>query len=372
MKILQLVYESQGSPFGFGGAGVRAQEIYRRLSLHHEITLLYMKYPNAQNKKEGNLNHIFLGTESHNIVKSVIAYTLKASNFIKRQGHEFDVIIENFLPCMPFCSPLLTKTPVILQVQGIMKKHVFSKYKFIYAFPMYITEKFYPKIFNKFMFVSPVTQKQLLSEISKNNITVYLIPNGIDDRFLNAKPEEKNYILFFSRIDMYQKGIDILLKAFDKIAPRYPDLKLVLAGYELDKTEKLLKEYAPKYCQRIEYAGFKSGDEKISLLSGAKIIVLPSRYESQPISVIEAAACEKSVIVSNIPELKFVVDNGFGISFQTNSVNELEKKIEFMLNNDNIRKQMGLKGREFAKQFTWDKISSEYEKALYDAVSLNK
>ena len=31
MKILQIIYESFGSPFGFGGAGVRAYEIYKRL-----------------------------------------------------------------------------------------------------------------------------------------------------------------------------------------------------------------------------------------------------------------------------------------------------------------------------------------------------
>ncbi len=63
MKILQLVYESPGNPFGFGGAGVRAQEIYRRLSQRHEITLLYMKYPGAGDKQEGNLKHIYLGIE---------------------------------------------------------------------------------------------------------------------------------------------------------------------------------------------------------------------------------------------------------------------------------------------------------------------
>ncbi len=32
MKILQIIYESPGSPFGFGGAGVRANEIYKRLN----------------------------------------------------------------------------------------------------------------------------------------------------------------------------------------------------------------------------------------------------------------------------------------------------------------------------------------------------
>jgi hypothetical protein len=38
MKILQLIYESFNSPFGFGGAGGRAYEIYKRLTERHDIT----------------------------------------------------------------------------------------------------------------------------------------------------------------------------------------------------------------------------------------------------------------------------------------------------------------------------------------------
>lgn len=369
MKVLQLVYESPDSPFGFGGAGFRAQKIYHRLSQRHKITLLYMKYPGAKNFEEDNIKHIFLGTESSNIVKSVIFYTFKVAKFIKKHGHEFDIIVENFLPCMPFCSTLLTKTPVIFQVQGIMGKHAFRKYNFFFALPMYVIEKIYPKMFCKFMFVSPVTRNQLLSQLKKKDLSVYLVPNGIDEVFLNSVGKDKNYILFFSRIDKYQKGIDVLIRAFSLVSKKYPELRLVLSGYELDNFRKLIRDYPQEIQDKIEYVGFVTGDRKLRILLDAKIFVLPSRYESQPISVIEAAACGKPVIVSDIPELKFVVDNGFGISFYVDSIIDLQRKIEFMIENDEIRQHMGMKGREFARNFTWDKISDEYEKVLYDVVN---
>ena len=58
MKILQLIYESFGSPFGFGGAGVRAYEIYKRLKARHDITFLCMKYPEAIDGEKRLKTHI--------------------------------------------------------------------------------------------------------------------------------------------------------------------------------------------------------------------------------------------------------------------------------------------------------------------------
>jgi len=56
----------------------------------------------------------------------------------------------------------------------------------------------------------------------------HVIPNGINEELLRVTPEDGGYMLFFSRIDIYTKGLDILLKAFEKIAVQYPELRLPL------------------------------------------------------------------------------------------------------------------------------------------------
>ncbi|MEW6571713.1 MAG: glycosyltransferase family 4 protein [Nitrospirota bacterium] len=362
MKILQLIYESLGSPFGFGGAGVRAYEIYKRLKNRHEITLLCMRYPGARDGEIEGLKHIFVGVETKSLTRSVFAYTIAAANFVRNYGKEFDVIVENFLPSTPFFAKFLTKTPVILQIQGIMNKHSLKKFHPFYSIPMFMVESFYPRLYRRFIFASGVTREAIVGNRKVHNC--YVIPNGIDKKLLTVTSSEKDYILFFSRIDIYTKGLDILLEAFKRINPEHPELRLILAGYEFDRFDRLISALPASLRERIEYAGFVTGEKKIELLSGAKFFVLPSRHECSPISILEAAACGKPVIASDIPELGFVQNEGFGLNFPAGSDEGLKDMMTELLENPALRETMGMKGREYASRFLWDQIAVEFENVL--------
>ncbi|GAB4413323.1 MAG: glycosyltransferase family 4 protein [Thermodesulfovibrionales bacterium] len=369
MRILQLIYESLGSPFGFGGAGVRAYEIYKRLKDRHEVTLLCMRYPGAVDGEMEGLRHIFVGTESKSLTKSVLAYTVMASNYVRMYGENYDIIVENFLPSTPFFARFLTNIPVILQIQGVMERHSFKKFNPLYAVPMYVVEGFYPRLYDRFIFASDVTRGKVLPKDARRIKMCHVIPNGINEELLRVTPEDGDYMLFFSRIDVYTKGLDILIEAFERIAVQYPELRLILAGYEFDRFNKLLSGCHSFLKGRIHYAGFVTGEDKMRLLSGAKMVVLPSRHESSPISIIEAAACGKPVIVSDIPELRFVQEEGFGLCFHSGSKDGLAEKLRVLLGNDKMREEMGRQGREFSRRFLWDSIATQFENVLNHVVT---
>lgn len=358
-----------GSPFGFGGAGIRAYEIYNRLKERHDITLLCMRYPGAKDGEIEGLQHLFVGMESNKLVPSVLAYLLKAMQFIRKNGNRFDIIVENFLPPTPFLSQCLTKTPVILQIQDFWGKHTFKRYPLSFALPMFLVEKFYPKLYKRIIFVSAVTREQF--HLSAKAV---ILPNGIDENLLQAAEKTDNSILFISSIDRYKKGLDILLKAFSQISRFYQKVGLSIAGTgrdfnvvrdEIDKLPDNVKK-------NIKLLGWVSGEEKIKAISRALFTVLPSRHESAPISIIEAAACGKAVIVSDIPELKFVEEQGFGLRFPSESVRGLQEKMEILLNNDEMRQRFGLKGREYAQHYRWDALALQYEEVLNTACRTEK
>lgn len=369
MRILQLIYETPESPFGFGGAGVRAYEIYRRLKKRHDITFLALKYRDVRDGQHDGLQHTFVGIESKSLSWSVLCYTVKAAKFVRRHGDAFDIIIENFLPATPFFSRFLTKTPVVLQVQGIMERHSLKKFSLFYSFPLFLVEQFYPLLYRKFIFVSPVTKEKVLAKVKGAVALCPVIPNGINDELLDVPAEDDNYILFLSRIDIYTKGLDLLVRAFEKLNEEFADIDLVLAGYEFDPFDALVSKLSPAVKRRVRYAGFVAGQEKVRLLSRAKFFVLPSRHESSPISIFEAAACGKPVLVSDIPELQFVEENGFGLCFRSGSVDDLAEKMELLIEDPSQRQRMGGSGKNFAKNFSWDTIALQFEDALRSVVA---
>ncbi|MBF0458190.1 MAG: glycosyltransferase [Nitrospirae bacterium] len=368
MRILQLIYESYGSPFGFGGAGVRACEIYNRLKDRHDITLLCMAYPGARDGLIEGLTHKFAGTGSKSLTKSVLSYTVQSSLFVKKHGGEYDVIVENFLPSTPFFSKLLTKTPVVLQVQGIMEHHSIKKFNPLYSIPMYAVESFYPALYDTLMFVSDVTRDKVMSRRGMKGCTHTVIPNGIDARLLYITPDasrsENKYILFFSRIDIYTKGLDLLVAAFREINRHFPNMKLILAGYEFDKADALIASVPSAVAEKIEYAGFVTGPAKKSLLGNAMIFVLPSRHESSPVSILEAAACAVPVVTSDIGELSFVARNHIGLSFKSGNRADLAAVLLKLIRDAATRVSLGENGRDYARGFLWDEIAVSFEKQL--------
>ncbi len=110
----------------------------------------------------------------------------------------------------------------------------------------------------------------------------------------------------------------------------------------------------------IEMPGWISGDKKKDLLSKALFVVIPSRHECQSIVALEALASGKPVIVSDIPEFDFVTERGAGISFRTGDALSLARSLTDLTLSDK-REVMGQRGREWVKDYTWDKIALRFE-----------
>lgn len=368
MRILHLLYESKGDYFGIGGVGMRAYEIYRRLRDRHSITLLCKKYPGAEDREVDGLRHIFVGSESRSLLKSLLSYAWQAGRFVSRYGDEFDIVVEEFSPAIPTVLPWTFKArPVILQVQGFTGGLYFSKYNPAFALFLYLSERVRPHFYDSFIFASLETEKKFFPD--KENPSV-VIPNGISPDLLQTPAKRGTYLLYYGRIDMIGKGLDLLLKAYLEFSSLFPYIKLVVAGDGRDMPlfEKQIKTLPDRIQKQIDLLGWISDEKKPEVIGNAICAIFPSRHEVQGICVLEAMACGKPVIVSSIPEFSYVTENRAGISFMTGDHASLTEAMKEILHS-NDRDVMGQNGRNWVRDFTWDRIALRYEDFLRDVAA---
>lgn len=159
---------------------------------------------------------------------------------------------------------------------------------------------------------------------------VVALQNFADDAILarasgvagDVTDRESPYLLFFGRLSA-EKGVDVLLRAFDAAAPSLPrDMRLIVVGDGLDAAE--FRELAASLdsAPRIEFAGYQTGDALQTYVERASLAIASSRCrENMPYSIVEAFAAGTPVVgtrIGGIPEL--VADGVTGFACEPGDV----------------------------------------------------
>jgi glycosyltransferase involved in cell wall biosynthesis len=354
MRVVHYIYDHIRNPWVGGGGAVRVREVYRRFSEAHEVTVVCGLYPGAEDYREGNVRFRFVGTGRNNYTLSTLRYAVSAAHHAMSHTGRYDAVVEDFAPYNPVFTFIWQREAVIQLHQREGMIHL-KKYA-LFGIPFFLIEKYYPRFFK-----NAVPESALSREKFGLRGRVRIIPNGFNPELIRLNPEEGDYMLFLGRMHIGQKGLDTLAEALHLVNQR-----LVMAGG--GKDESRTKALFSSLIERgtVEFSGHVEGRQKQDLLRRALFVVMPSRYEGQPVTVVEAAACGKPVIVSDIPEFSHAVDAGFGIPFRCGDAEDLARKIRRLLENGSERREMGRKAREYAKRFTWDRIAEEYETYLSD------
>ena len=159
---------------------------------------------------------------------------------------------------------------------------------------------------------------------------VLALQNFADDAILarasgvagDVTDRESPYLLFFGRLSA-EKGVDVLLRAFDAAAPSLPrDMRLIVVGDGPDAAE--FRELAASLdsASRIEFAGYQTGDALQTYVERASLAIASSRCrENMPYSIVEAFAAGTPVVgtrIGGIPEL--VADGVTGFTCEPGDV----------------------------------------------------
>ncbi|MGH2709178.1 MAG: glycosyltransferase family 4 protein, partial [Actinomycetota bacterium] len=176
------------------------------------------------------------------------------------------------------------------------------------------------------------------------------------------------HMIFACRQLFPRKGIRFLIEAAAQLKPRFPDLKLVLAGDGFERPELVRLSQELGIASDVTFLGWVPNVALPPYYRAAAVSVIPSLEEGFGIPAAEAMGCEVPVVASDAGGLPEVVENGVtGLVVPRGDSTALAQAIATLLDDPEQRRRMGLAGRERAlRLFDWDRTAQQFEKIYQD------
>jgi len=225
---------------------------------------------------------------------------------------------------------------------------------------------------DKIIAVSESTKDDLIGLYNVNPEKIKVLYSGINSE-LRIRNQElrireirkkynlpEKYILYLGTLEP-RKNIIGLIKAFEKFKIQNSKFKiqLVIAGSKGWLYKDIFKAVENSSVKNeIIFTGFIDDEDKSILYSQAELFVYPSFYEGFGFPPLEAMACGTPVITSNVSSLPEAVGDA-AITINPYNLDELYRAMEMVLNNNQLKNILIVRGFEQIKKFSWQKCARE-------------
>jgi glycosyltransferase involved in cell wall biosynthesis len=199
---------------------------------------------------------------------------------------------------------------------------------------------------------------------------VHLIPMGVDLQHTfvpSGRCRRKKSVLFVGRL-VEKKGAAYLVRAFQVIAESHPEARLTIVGDGPERAtlEHIVRQSRLEQC--VEFRGAVSNPELPAIYQEAEIVVLPfivdarGDMEGFGLVVVEALGCECAVVASDLPALRdTIVHQKTGLLVRPKNIQDLVHSITRLLENDQLRRDLGSRGRSYVRErFDWRHSVQKY------------
>ena len=180
-------------------------------------------------------------------------------------------------------------------------------------------------------------------------------------------PPEAQLVLQTGKLSPDKKP-DILIKSIIEIMEQKPDVWLVFVG--AGEKKYLDTIFAPifekKLSDRLLSIPFVPASQLADIYRMADICVYPGE---STLSCLEAAACGKAVVMTDLPVGKWREKHGIGLCYQTGDTDDLRRKLDSLISDPDCRRILGERAnRAVSKSFSYDIIARKAEAMMFDAL----
>jgi D-inositol-3-phosphate glycosyltransferase len=169
------------------------------------------------------------------------------------------------------------------------------------------------------------------------------------------------------------KGLDVLIEAIgimrkNEVLNDNPFCLAIIGGdpeesaeqtnIEMSRIKAITEQFG--LGDLVTFLGRRSQDSLPYYYSAAEAVVVPSQYESFGMVALEAMACGKPVVASQIGGLAYLVQDGVtGFTIPVDEPIELANRLTSLLRDPSLRDRMGKQAVQVAREYAWDKIAAK-------------
>jgi glycosyltransferase involved in cell wall biosynthesis len=226
--------------------------------------------------------------------------------------------------------------------------------------------------------ISENTKRDVMELLHIPGERVDVVYPGVDARFRPLPPEQvaafraakglpERFVLYLGTIEP-RKNLTVLLEAYAALRRGGRTSQLVLAGGKGWMFEEVFARIeALALRDDVILPGYVPDEELPLWYNAAEVFVYPSLYEGFGIPPLEALACGKPAVVSNVSALPEAVGDA-GLLVRPGDAAELADALQRLLGDAALRAELGARGRAHAARFSWERAAAEtvavYHRAL--------
>ena len=207
---------------------------------------------------------------------------------------------------------------------------------------------------------------------------IRVIPNGVEVPHRNGSAFNSAidriggspYLLFLGRIN-WKKGLDRLIPAMAYL----PGFRLVVAGNDEEQLSPRLKRLAQQsgVLERIDFPGAVAGEQKLNLLRGATLLILPSYSENFGNVLLESLAAGRPVAMTAEVGLAPAIHAAGAGEMISGQPSEMGRQLSALVADTRNLDAMGERGYQLVQsKYTWASVASAMEQAYLEAISARR
>jgi 1,2-diacylglycerol 3-alpha-glucosyltransferase len=166
-----------------------------------------------------------------------------------------------------------------------------------------------------------------------------------------------------------EKRVDILIRATAILLKEFSTLTLVASGHGAARAslESLTQKLG--IARHVRFLGYLPRAELVEQYKAADLYAMASTSDSQSLALMQGYASGLPAVCANARGLPDYTPPNCGVLAEPNNPEDFANKIAALLRDETMRAKMGAAAIEYTKQFSPEKIATEWEKIYTDALS---